>query len=184
MSVSFGRSLKLLCVPVCLMLSPLALADCADILKHDIQALRSKDSINLCERYAGKPLIVVNTASFCGYTPQFKGLEAVYQRYRDQGLEVIGVPSNDFRQEAQDKEAIADVCYVNYGVTFAMTEPQRITGNAAHPFYRELAEQSGQAPGWNFHKYLLDREGKVVGSFPSKVSPEDPEFIKAIELAL
>ena len=94
------------------------------------------------------------------------------------------MPSNDFRQEAQDKEAIADVCYVNYGVTFAMTEPQRVTGNAAHPFYRELAEQSGQAPGWNFHKYLLDRDGKVVGSFPSKVSPQDPEFIKAIELAL
>ncbi|MFO7705806.1 MAG: glutathione peroxidase [Halopseudomonas sp.] len=178
------RSVRFLCLPLCLLVSPLALADCADVLKQDMQALRSKDSINLCERYAGKPLIVVNTASFCGFTPQFKGLEAVYQRYRDQGLEVIGVPSNDFRQEAQDKEAIADVCYVNYGVTFAMTEPQRITGNQAHPLYRELAEQAGQAPGWNFHKYLLDREGKVVGSFPSQVSPEDPAFIKAIELAL
>ncbi|WP_231703347.1 glutathione peroxidase [Halopseudomonas pelagia] len=167
-----------------MLVSPLAFADCADILRHELQALRSKDSINLCERYAGKPLVIVNTASFCGYTPQFKGLEAVFQRYREQGLEVIGVPSNDFRQEAQDKAAIADVCYVNYGVTFAMTEPQRITGSAAHPFYRDLSEQAGQAPAWNFHKYVLDRDGKVIGSFPSKVSPEDPEFIKAIELAL
>ncbi|WP_178091443.1 glutathione peroxidase [Halopseudomonas laoshanensis] len=167
-----------------MLVSPLAFADCADILRHELQALRSKDSINLCERYAGKPLVIVNTASFCGYTPQFKGLEAVFQRYRERGLEVIGVPSNDFRQEAQDKAAIADVCYVNYGVTFAMTEPQRITGSAAHPFYRDLTEQAGQAPAWNFHKYVLDRDGKVVGSFPSKVSPEDPEFIKAIELAL
>lgn len=171
-------------LPLCMLASPLALADCADILDHEIQTLRSSASINLCERYAGKPLIVVNTASFCGYTPQFAGLEAVYQRYRDQGLEVIGVPSNDFRQEAQDKAAIADVCYVNYGVSFAMTEPQRIIGSAAHPLYRQLTQQAGQAPGWNFHKYLLDRDGKVVGSFPSKISPEDPEFIKAIELAL
>lgn len=171
-------------LPLCLFASPLALAECAEILEHEMQALRSKDSINLCERYADKPLVVVNTASFCGYTPQFKGLEAVYQRYHEQGLEVIGVPSNDFRQEAQDKAAIADVCYVNYGVTFAMTEPQQITGSNAHPFYQQLAKQAGEPPAWNFHKYVLDRDGKVVGSFPSNVSPEDPEFIEAIELAL
>lgn len=171
-------------LPLCLLASPLALADCAAVLEHEFQALRSNDSIDMCERFAGKPLVVVNTASFCGYTPQFKGLEAVYQRYRDQGLEVIGVPSNDFRQEAEDKAAIADVCYVNYGVTFAMTEPQRITGSDAHPFYQALTEQAGEAPGWNFHKYVLDRNGRVVGSFPSKVAPDNPEFLKAIELAL
>ena len=159
-------------------------ADCPAILQHQLPALRSSDQIDLCQRYAGKPLVVVNTASFCGYTPQFTGLEAVYQRYRDQGLEILGVPSNDFRQEARDSAAIADVCFVNYGVTFAMAETQSVSGDAAHPLYRELAAQSGQTPRWNFHKYLIDRQGRVVASFPSETRPDDPAFIQALEAAL
>jgi len=158
--------------------------ECPAILQHELPALRSSEQIDLCKRYAGKPLIVVNTASFCGYTPQFTGLEAVYQQYREQGLEILGVPSNDFRQEARDSEAIAEVCYVNYGVTFQMAETQSVAGEGAHPLYRELADQSGQAPRWNFHKYLIDREGRVVGSFPSETRPDDPAFIKAVEAAL
>lgn len=159
-------------------------AECVALLQHELPALRSSEQINLCKRYAGKPLIVVNTASFCGYTPQFTGLEAVYQQYREQGLEILGVPSNDFRQEAQDAEAIAKVCYANYGVTFTMADTQAVTGEGAHPLYRELAAQSGQPPRWNFHKYLIDRQGRVVGSFPSQTRPDDPAFIKAIEAAL
>lgn len=164
--------------------SQAALADCAAILQHEMPALRSEQTVDLCERYAGKPLLIVNTASFCGFTPQFKGLEAIYQRYRSQGLEILGVPSNDFRQEAAEAETTADVCYVNYGVTFAMTDPQVITGAGAHPLYRQLTAATGQAPGWNFHKYLIDREGQVVGSFTSQVEPDDPALLKAIELAL
>lgn len=161
-----------------------ALADCAAILQHEMPALRSTETVDLCDRFAGKPLLIVNTASFCGFTPQFKGLEAVYQKYREQGLEILGVPSNDFRQEAAQTEKVAEVCYVDYGVTFAMTSPQRVTGPDAHPLYRSLSNTAGQAPGWNFHKYLLDREGRVAGSFASQVAPDDPALTKAIELAL
>lgn len=160
------------------------LGDCAAILQHEMPALRSKDTVDLCERYAGKPLLIVNTASFCGFTPQFKGLEAIYQRYRGQGLEILGVPSNDFRQEAAEVEKVADVCYVNYGVTFAMTDPQKVTGAEAHPLYRQLTAATGQTPRWNFHKYLIDRDGRVTGNFASQVAPDDPALLKAIELAL
>ncbi len=161
-----------------------ALADCAAILQHELPALRSTETVDLCERFAGKPLLIVNTASFCGFTPQFKGLEAVYQQYRAQGLEILGVPSNDFRQEAAQTDKVAEVCFVDYGVTFTMTAPQRITGPNAHPLYQALSDSAGQPPGWNFHKYLLDREGRVTGSFASQVAPDDPALTKAIELAL
>ncbi|TVP89398.1 MAG: glutathione peroxidase [Pseudomonadaceae bacterium] len=160
------------------------MADCPEILQHEVQALRSNDQVNLCERYAGKPLLVVNTASFCGYTGQFEGLQALYETYSDQGLAILGVPSNDFRQEARDQEAIADVCYVNYGVTFQMTEPLALTGPGAHPFYRQLVGAAGEAPRWNFHKYLLDADGQVVGSFPSRVAPESSTLRTAIEQVL
>lgn len=170
-----------------LLLSSLALpvlaADCPAMLQGELPKLRSKDaSIDLCQ-YAGKPLVVVNTASFCGFTPQFKGLEALYQRYKDQGLEVLGVPSDDFRQESADSKETATVCYVNYGVTFAMTEPQPVSGANAIPLFKGLAEQSRQ-PRWNFFKYVVDRQGKVVASFSSLTKPDDPELIAAVEKAI
>lgn len=161
-----------------------AWAECPEILQHEVQALRSSDQVNLCERYAGKPLLVVNTASFCGYTGQFAGLQTLYETYADQGLAILGVPSNDFRQEARDQAAIADVCYVNYGVTFQMIEPLALTGPNAHPFYRQLVTAAGEAPGWNFHKYLLDAQGAVVGSFPSRVTPDSTTLREAIEQVL
>lgn len=110
-------------------------ADCPELLQGQLTKLRSKESIDLCQRYAGKPLVVVNTASHCGFTPQFKGLEALYQRYKGQGLEVLGVPSDDFKQEAADTAETAKICYGNYGVTFAMTQPQhaRRRGDPAVP---------------------------------------------------
>ena len=159
-------------------------AECPALLQGDVQKLRSVERIDLCKEFAGKPLVVVNTASFCGFTPQFKGLEALYQRYKEQGLQILGVPSDDFRQEADSSEETAKVCYVNYGVTFPMTQTQPVRGGDAIPLFRELAEQAGGAPRWNFYKYVVDRNGKVVDYFSSKVEPDDPELIAAVEKAL
>lgn len=159
-------------------------AECPALLQHQLPQLRSKETIDLCQHFAGKPLLIVNTASHCGFTPQFKGLEALYKRYRGQGFEVLGVPSDDFKQEAASTEETAKVCYVNYGVTFAMTQPQHVTGEDAIPLYKELIAQSGQAPRWNFYKYVVDRQGKVIAQFSSRTRPDDPDLLKAVEQAL
>ncbi|MBD9481870.1 glutathione peroxidase [Pseudomonas sp. PDM14] len=158
-------------------------AECPPLLQGELQQLRSKESIDLCQRFAGKPLVVVNTASHCGFAPQFKGLEALYQRYKDQGLEVLGVPSNDFKQESTDTGETAKVCFINYGVTFAMSEPQRVTGDEAVSLFRQLAEQSS-APRWNFYKYVVGRDGKVIASFSSLTKPDSEDLIKAVETAI
>ncbi|MDQ3204785.1 MAG: glutathione peroxidase [Pseudomonadota bacterium] len=158
-------------------------AECPELLKGSLPKLRAKESIDLCQRFAGKPLVVVNTASFCGFAPQFKSLEALNQRYKSEGLEVIGVPSNDFKQESKDGEETAKVCYVNYGVTFTMTEPQKIRGDDAINLFQVLAAQSS-APKWNFYKYVVDRKGKVIADFSSLTKPDDPEFIAAVEKAI
>ncbi|MDH4612230.1 redoxin domain-containing protein [Pseudomonas sp. BN102] len=159
-------------------------AECPALLQHQLPQLRSKETIDLCQRFAGKPLLIVNTASHCGFTPQFKGLEALYKRYKDQGFEVLGVPSDDFKQEAATTEETAKVCFVNYGVTFAMTQPQHVTGDDAIPLYKELMAQSGQAPRWNFYKYVVDRQGKVIAQFSSRTKPDAPDLLKAVEQAL
>ncbi|KJZ50002.1 MULTISPECIES: glutathione peroxidase [Pseudomonas] len=158
-------------------------AECPELLQGSLQKLRAKESIDLCQRFEGKPLVVVNTASFCGFAPQFKSLEALNQRYKGQGLEVLGVPSNDFKQESKDGAETAKVCYVNYGVTFTMTEPQSVRGADATHLFKVLAEQSS-APKWNFYKYVVDRKGKVIANFSSLTKPDDPEFIAAVEQAL
>jgi glutathione peroxidase len=158
-------------------------AECPELLQGSLPKLRAKESIDLCQRFAGKPLVVVNTASFCGFAPQFKGLEALYQRYKDQGLEVVGVPSNDFKQESKDGAETAKVCYVNYGVTFTMTEPQKVRGADATHLFKVLVEQSS-SPKWNFYKYVVDRQGKVIANFSSLTKPDNPEFIEAVEQAL
>ncbi len=157
--------------------------ECPALLQGELQKLRSQERIDLCETFAGKPLVVVNTASFCGFTPQFKGLEALYQRYKDQGLQVLGVPSDDFRQEADSSEETAKICYVNYGVTFPMTETQRVTGADAVPLFKALTAQS-EAPGWNFSKYVVDAQGNVVASFSSGTSPDDPALLVAVKQAI
>lgn len=158
-------------------------AECPTLLEGSLPKLRTKESIDLCQRFAGKPLVVVNTASFCGFAPQFKSLEALSQRYKGQGLEVLGVPSNDFKQESKDGEETAKVCYVNYGVTFTMTEPQSVRGSDATHLFKVLAEQSNP-PRWNFYKYVVDRQGKVVASFSSMTEPDDPDLIAAVEKAI
>ena len=158
-------------------------ADCPEALQGSLPKLRAKESVDLCQRYAGKPLVVVNTASFCGFAPQFEGLEALNQHYKAQGLEMLGVPSNDFKQESRDSAETAKVCYANYGVTFTMTEPQKVRGDDATHLFKVLAEQSS-APKWNFYKYVIDRRGKVIANFSSLTKPDDPEFIAAIEKAI
>lgn len=152
-------------------------------LDHSLRRLHSDEVVNLRQRYAGQPLLVVNTASHCGFTGQFKGLEALHQQYKDRGLKVVGFPSDDFRQEAATESETAKVCFVNYGVSFDMYSPIRVSGEDAHPLFRELARQS-QAPRWNFHKYVVDRNGKVIASFPSRIEPDSREVRAAIERAL
>ena len=177
--------MRWLAVPALLMaFTGLAQAnDCPEVLQGSLPKLRAKESIDLCQRFAGKPLVVVNTASFCGFAPQFKGLEALYQQYKGQGLEVLGVPSNDFKQEAKDGEETAKVCYVNYGVTFNMTEPQTVRGDNATHLFKVLAKQSS-APKWNFYKYVVDRQGKVIANFFSLTKPDNPEFLEAVQKAI
>ncbi|TBU93423.1 glutathione peroxidase [Phytopseudomonas dryadis] len=178
-------SLRLLAVPLTLLAlsTPVLAAECPALLQGELPKLRGKERIDLCGQFAGKPLVVVNTASFCGFAPQFKGLEALYQRYREQGLEVLGVPSDSFRQESKDAEETATVCYVNYGVTFTMSETQPVTGDQAIPLFKELATQTA-APRWNFYKYVVDRQGKVIARFSSRTTPDDPQLIEAVEQAI
>jgi glutathione peroxidase len=177
--------IPLILTPVLLlsMSGTLLAAQCPSLLEGELPTLRSKETIDLCERYQGKPLVVVNTASFCGFAPQFKGLEALSQRYKDQGLEVLGVPSNDFKQESGDVEETAKVCYVNYGVTFTMTEPQAVRGDYAVHLFKKLSEQSSP-PRWNFYKYVVNRKGRVIANFSSMTKPDDPDFIAAVERAI
>jgi glutathione peroxidase len=156
---------------------------CPSYLDHDFRKLHSSQSVNLCRTFAGRPLLIVNTASHCGFTPQFKGLEAVHTKYKDRGLVVVGFSSDDFNQEAKDEAEAADTCFLNYGVTFVMLAPQHVKGPEANPVFAELARQT-QAPSWNFNKYLVQRDGKVAQYFDSRVTPESQQFGEAVEKLL
>ncbi len=142
------------------------------------------EPVSLC-RFAGNVLLIVNTASECGYTPQYEGLEKLYRRYRDKGFVVLGFPANDFggQEPGSDKE-IAQFCRLNYGVTFPMFAKTSVVGGNANALYRALAGKTGQPPRWNFHKYLLDRTGQPVATFESAVEPEDPRIVTQIEKLL
>jgi glutathione peroxidase len=139
------------------------------------------------DAWRGRPVLVVNTASFCGYTPQYSDLEALWQRYRDRGLVVLGVPSNDFgRQEPGSVGEIREFCTTNYSVDFPLTEKYRVIGGEAHPFYHWVAETLGEAgtPRWNFHKYLVGPDGQLAGAWPAQVSPSDRRITAEIERLL
>ena len=160
-----------------------ASAACPDFLDHDMRRLHSKEDVNLCEVTAGKPTLIVNTASHCGYTPQFKGLEATHQAYKDRGLVVLGFASDSFRQEADSEEEAADVCFVNYGVSFTMLAPTPVKGQEANPVFKALGEAAGE-PKWNFNKYLVNSDGEVLEHFDSGMRPDSPAFTAAIEKVL
>lgn len=157
--------------------------ECPAFLDHEFQRLHSSDRVNLCAAYGGQPMLIVNTASHCGFTPQFKGLEALHRTYGARGLVVIGFPSDDFDQEAASQAETAEVCYRNFGVTFTMVAPSSVKGPGANPVFRELARQSRE-PGWNFSKYLVRPDGTVAGAFGSRVDPDSPELREAIEQLL
>lgn len=160
-----------------------ATGPCPAALDFMLPRLQDDAPQRLCQ-FAGRVVLVVNTASFCGYTRQYEGLEKLHARYAAQGLTILGVPSNDFKQESGDSKAIADLCFNTYGVKFPMFAPQPVSGPGAHPFYAALARAAGQAPRWNFHKYLIDRQGRVVANFPSSVEPLDARLTARVEQLL
>ena len=129
-------------------------------------------------------MLVVNTASFCGFTPQYKGLEALDTKYRSRGLVVLGFPSNDFAQEAGSNKDIADFCESTFGVKFPMFVKTAVRGSDANPLFVELAKASGTTPKWNFYKYLIGRDGRVIASYSSMTSPDDKGFVREIEKQL
>ncbi len=156
---------------------------CPATLQHTYLRLQDEKPQSLCQ-YAGKVVLVVNTASYCGFTGQYKGLEALYSRYKDQGLVVLGFPSNDFAQEKASNKEIADFCENTFGVKFPMFAKSSVKGADASPLYRQLAQLSGTAPKWNFHKYLLGRDGKLVDNYSSMTAPDSKGLISAIEQQL
>ena len=153
----------------------LAFGACSDLLKHNYTSLQGKP-VNLCD-YANRPILVVNTASKCGYTPQFEKLEAMNKRYAPRGLVVLGFPSNDFNQEPGTNKEIAEFCKLTYFVEFPMIEKGSVKGPAANPFFKQLAAASGEAPQWNFHKYLIAPDGKTVYSFATGIEPDSREIM-------
>lgn len=158
-----------------LMLLPVLAQACPGLLDHRYTSLQGKP-VNLCD-YAGRPILVVNTASKCGYTPQFEKLEALHRRYQGRGLVVLGFPSNDFNQELATNSEIAQFCKLTYFVEFPMVEQGAVTGPRANALFRQLAAASGTPPQWNFHKYLIAPDGRTVHSFGSQVEPDSREVM-------
>lgn len=165
--------------------APVATAgECSALLDHQMRPLASETPESLCQ-YQGKVLLMVNVASKCGFTPQYEGLEAMNERLAPRGFAVLGFPSNDFLgQEPGTEEEIQEFCTLTYGVKFPMFEKVHVKGKSAHPIYQQLREATGTAPGWNFHKYLVNRDGEVVASFDSRTKPSDPALVSQIETLL
>lgn len=158
--------------------------DCSALLDQTLRPLASETPESLC-RYQGKVLLIVNTASKCGFTPQYEGLEAMHARLESRGFAVLGFPSNDFMgQEPGNEEEIQEFCTLTYGVNFPMYQKVKVTGDDATPLYLHLREATGETPGWNFHKYLVDRNGEVVANFGSRTKPDDPALLAQIETLL
>ena len=157
---------------------------CAPLLNFSAKTLDGKETVDFCKTYRNQVILVVNTASQCGYTGQLKGLESLYQAYRGQGFMVLGFPSNDFRQEHDNPAETERVARKDYGATFPLFERSAVSGEGASPFFQALAKESGVTPQWNFQKYLIGRNGKIIKVYPSNVAPDDPLFRIALEAAL
>lgn len=163
-----------------LLLSAAALADtCPTLLNHQFKTVQGSD-VDLCQ-YADRAILVVNTASRCGFTPQFSKLQAMYDQYKDKGLVVVGFPSNDFRQELASNKEVGEFCLTNYNVQFPMTELSSVKGAGANPLFKQLAQRTGQQPGWNFHKYLISPGGKDVYSFATSTQPDAAEVMQKLK---
>jgi glutathione peroxidase len=161
-----------------------AAGPCPALLDREFNRLQTGKPESLCQ-YRGKVLLVVNTASYCGYTHQYEGLEALYHKYRDRGLVVLGFPSNDFgAQEPGSNHEIAEFCRLTYGVQFPMFEKSSVSSLKTNPLYADLAARTGQSPRWNFHKYLIDRNGNPVGTFASDIEPDSRQLLALLEKLL
>lgn len=167
-----------------LLLMPLGASSstpCPPLLDHVFPRLQDEKPQSLCQ-WQGKVILVVNTASYCGFTNQYDGLEKLYARLRDKGLVVIGFPSNDFgEQEPGSNREIADFCRLTYGVEFPMFARTTVKGADANPFYKELVRISGTKPKWNFYKYLIDRSGREVVAYSSFSGPDDRKLLEKID---
>jgi glutathione peroxidase len=157
--------------------------ECPALLKQDVLRLQDEKPQSLCQ-YSGKVVVVVNTASFCGFTSQYEGLEALHSKYKDKGLVVLGFPSNDFSQETGSNKQIADFCANTFGVKFPMFTKTAVSGKNASPLFQQLTAKSGTAPKWNFYKYVIGRDGQSVASFNSMTTPDSKPFVKEIEKQL
>ncbi len=183
--VALGALLgALLAGPTLAMAAEAAPAACPALLQKTFNRLQDDAPQNLCQ-YAGKVLLVVNTASYCGFTPQYEGLEKLYATYGAQGLVVLGFPSNDFGQQEPGKgKDIADFCFNTYGVKFPMFEKSVVTGKNANPLFLELAKAGGGSPRWNFYKYLVGRDGKLIDSYSSMTAPDSASLLSDVKKAL
>jgi len=157
---------------------------CPGLLQGTFPRLQDESPQSLCQ-YAGQVILVVNTASYCGFTRQYDGLERLYERYKAQGLVILGFPSNDFgQQEPDSNQKIADFCRNTYGIKFPMFAKTHVRGSDANPLFKQLAQLTGDTPGWNFHKYLISRDGRQVMSFGSQIAPESKTLTEAVETML
>ncbi len=157
---------------------------CKRLLSHRIRPLMAPEERPLCDLFAGDVLLMVNTASKCGFTPQFAQLEKLHQDYAEQGFQVLGFPSDDFRQELSTEKEVAEFCELNYGVSFPMFQKVGVKSDQAHPLFHDLAEATGTYPKWNFNKYLVDRDGRVIKHYDSSVLPLGSQLINDIEALL
>jgi glutathione peroxidase len=155
-------------------------AACPVLLNHTFSRLQDEKPQSLCQ-YSGKVILVVNTASYCGFTPQYKGLEALYDKYKSRGLVVLGFPSNDFSQEPEDNKKIADFCENTFGVKFPMFTKTSVRGNDASPLFKNLIQRTQTSPKWNFYKYVISRDGASIKSYSSMTAPDDKSFVAEIE---
>ena len=178
-----NRYCAVLLIPFFMLTTEVAMGACPNVLDHRIKNLDG-EPMDLCE-FAGKVVLVVNTASYCGNTPQYEGLQALYQKYRSRGLVVVGFPANDFgSQEPGSNSEIRDFCELTYGVEFPMAEKTSVVPGKANPVFAELIKMTDDAPEWNFHKYLLSRDGARAFSYPARMKPQNPEIVSRIEALL
>ena len=164
---------------------PVAGGDCPELLDVEVRRLAGDETVRLCDAYRGNVILIVNTASKCGFTPQYEGLESLYREYRDRGLVVLGFPSNDFAsQEPGNEQEIASFCRLTYAVDFPMFEKVHVKKGRAAPIFERLVAAGAGYPKWNFYKYLIDRNGNLVDHYVSFTKPEDRKVVKAIEKLL
>ena len=166
--------------PLFILLFPFYSEACSDLLDTEMRVLDSSESVNLCE-YTDQVVLVVNVASRCGYTYQYSSLQKLYEDYKNEGFVVLGVPSRDFMQEYSDETDVAEFCSTEYGVNFPMFATSKVRGKKANPLYKKLIKETGVSPKWNFNKYLISKEGKVISTYGSKVKPDSPELISKIK---